>query len=280
MNKSKDCGPKMSFLVLFILLLQQHIISVIGDCSMHNYCNGHGTCLTATSVCVCYEGYGASTDITHYRAADCSARTCPNGLAWADVPTDSSTAHARAECSNRGTCDRSTGECTCFTGFTGAACDRSKCPNDCSGHGTCVSIKQMARMTNALPLSANTYYEGGNKTWDEDMSFGCVCDSKWTVGLGSGETQVPEWFGPDCSLRHCPSGDDPRTEADETDCEDVTADGSTSVGASGNLCHIDCSNRGLCDYSTGTCQCFNGYYGSKCDQTDTRAVYEVWNSHT
>jgi hypothetical protein len=270
----------MSFLVLFILLLQQHIIGVIGDCSMHNYCNGHGTCLTATSVCVCYEGYGASTDITHYRAADCSARTCPNGLAWADVPTDSSTAHARAECSNRGTCDRSTGECTCFTGFTGAACDRSKCPNDCSGHGTCVSIKQMARMTNALPLGANTYYEGGNKTWDEDMSFGCVCDSKWTVGLGSGETQVPEWFGPDCSLRHCPSGDDPRTEADETDCEDVTADGSTSVGASGNLCHIDCSNRGLCDYSTGTCQCFNGYYGSKCDQTDTRAVYEVWNSHT
>ena len=37
-------------------------------------------------------------------------------------------------------------------------------------------------------------------TWDEDMTYGCVCDSSWPVGLGSGETQEPEWFGADCSL--------------------------------------------------------------------------------
>ncbi len=86
------------------------------------------------------------------------------------------------------------------------------CPNDCSGHGTCVSLKQMARMSNALPLSANTFYEGsdadlngnsGGSTWDEDMIHGCVCDSSWAVGLGSGQKQQPEWFGPDCSLRTC-----------------------------------------------------------------------------
>ena len=29
------------------------------------------------------------------------------------------------------------------------------------------------------------------------------------VGLGSGETQEAEYFGADCSLLHCPSGDDP-----------------------------------------------------------------------
>jgi hypothetical protein len=38
-------------------------------------------------------------------------------------------------------------------------------------------------------------------TWDESKLFGCVCDSSWTVGLESGETQQAEWFGPDCSLR-------------------------------------------------------------------------------
>lgn len=38
-------------------------------------------------------------------------------------------------------------------------------------------------------------------TWDEDKVFGCVCDSSWAVGLGSGDTQEPEWFGPDCSYR-------------------------------------------------------------------------------
>ena len=31
-----------------------------------------------------------------------------------------------------------------------------------------------------------------------------------------------------------------------------------NAGASGNLCHVDCSNRGVCDYSKGTCTCFKG----------------------
>jgi hypothetical protein len=82
------------------------------------------------------------------------------GRAWADVPTSATTAHAYAECSNRGSCDRSSGTCTCFTGFTGPACNRMSCPNDCSGHGVCHSIKNMAKLSNALPLSANTNYEG------------------------------------------------------------------------------------------------------------------------
>jgi hypothetical protein len=29
------------------------------------------------------------------------------------------------------------------------------------------------------------------------MIYGCVCDSSWTVGLASGQTQQPEYFGPD-----------------------------------------------------------------------------------
>ena len=73
-----------------------------------------------------------------------------------------------------------------------------------------------------------TLYSGEEDTvtWDEEMIYGCVCDSAWEVGLDAGQTQEPEWFGPDCSLRHCPSGDDPVTLDDETDCSNVT---STSV---------------------------------------------------
>lgn len=194
----------MILLVFYVILLWLSLFTdlTISDCAMHNFCNGHGSCNEETSTCSCYEGWGALTDITFYRAPDCSARICPNGRAWADVPTSSKAAHNYIECSNRGSCNRKTGECTCFTGFTGSACDKTICPNDCSGHGVCVSLKQMARMSNALPLAPNTFYEGdvSGTTWDEDMIYGCVCDSSWSVGLGSGETQEPEWFGPDCSL--------------------------------------------------------------------------------
>ncbi|RYG68371.1 hypothetical protein EON64_05320 [archaeon] len=37
-------------------------------------------------------------------------------------------------------------------------------------------------------------------------------------------------------------------------------------GRSGNGCHIDCSNRGVCDHKTGTCQCFPGSWGAACDK--------------
>lgn len=127
---------------------------------MLNNCNGHGTCENTTSTCACYDGWGASTDVTFYRAPDCSLRSCPSDRAWADLPISATQAHQFMECSNRGVCDRSSGECKCFDGFTGNACQRSKCPNDCSGHGVCLSMKQLARMSAALPLGPNTYYEG------------------------------------------------------------------------------------------------------------------------
>ena len=41
--------------------------------------------------------------------ADCSLRKCPLGPAWADQATATDTAHALAECSNRGLCDRTAG---------------------------------------------------------------------------------------------------------------------------------------------------------------------------
>ena len=237
-------------------------------CAESNYCNGHGTCIISTSTCACFPGWGADTDIATIKMPDCSARTCPKGLAWADVPSASNSAHAYAECSNRGTCEPGTGKCQCFPGFSGDACQRTTCPNECSGHGRCMSMKQLATQSDALPLTSQTYQYTGSEsttTWDEEKIFGCLCDSAWTVGLGAGETQVPEWFGHDCSLKRCPSGNDPRTSADETDCGGVTADGGYGVGQTGNLCHVDCSNRGKCDHRTGTCQCFHGYIGEACE---------------
>jgi hypothetical protein len=32
---------------------------------------------------------------------------------------------------------------------------------------------------------------------------------------------------------------------------------------------MDCSGRGLCDYTTGSCKCFKGYYGERCESQTT-----------
>eukprot|EP01035_Chromulina_nebulosa_P025316 gene25316-33047_t len=69
---------------------------------------------------------------TNFQGADCSERICPFNS---------------AECSNRGTCDRSTGECSCMNGFTGSACDRLECNLNCNGGGICYSMKDLALKT-------------------------------------------------------------------------------------------------------------------------------------
>eukprot|EP00968_Pinguiococcus_pyrenoidosus_P002694 scaffold149_cov315-Pinguiococcus_pyrenoidosus.AAC.32 len=133
---------------------------------------------------------------------------------------------------------------------------------------------ELAYTTEALPLQASTTsYAGAERstTWDQSMIFGCVCDSSWPVGLASGQRQEPEWFGPDCSMRHCPSGNDPDTAADETNCQGVRPAGSPDAGAAGNLCQVDCSNRGICNHEIGECDCFTGYHGENCNQRSALA---------
>merc|ERR1711998_63924 len=191
-------------------------MDIDANCAMFSNCNSRGTCY-GSGQCACYDGWGSLTDVTTHRSADCATRTCPSGKAWVDIPTSANTAHAVRECSNQGICDRSSGNCKCNFGFTGDACQRIKCPTmsvdqECSGHGRCVSIKRMAGMTSAMPLSSGSNsYTGAEDTttWDEGMAYGCICDSSWTVGLGSGERQQSEWFGTDCSMKRCPTGNDP-----------------------------------------------------------------------
>ena len=64
---------------------------------------------------------------------DCKQRVYASGKAIADVPKSLKKAHDMTECSNRGICDRSSGERKCFHPFTGFACELMTFPNDCSG---------------------------------------------------------------------------------------------------------------------------------------------------
>jgi len=177
-----------------------------------NACSGHGSCGNF-DMCTCYR---------NWQAADCSQRTCPFDRAHVDTPkgdlnsdlaikkdagdrvvvvgstvypygtTESSFTHGTTsvghdymECSNKGLCDRTSGTCECFDGYDGVACQRASCPNDCSGHGICQSISEIASQN-----FGNVY-----ALWDKDATRGCVCDAGYD--------------GPDCSARMCKYGIDP-----------------------------------------------------------------------
>ncbi|RYY69276.1 hypothetical protein EON63_23860 [archaeon] len=115
-----------SHLALFLCCLALFLspLCAIVEQLCPNSCSGHGVCRPSVAgSCQCFPGY---------IGVDCSLRLCPSGKAWVDLPSADDIAHAEyAECSNMGTCDRSTGLCRCREGFTGAACDMSECPGPC-----------------------------------------------------------------------------------------------------------------------------------------------------
>eukprot|EP01039_Chlorochromonas_danica_P008650 gene8650-9531_t len=148
-----------------------------------NGCNGHGRCEAPGDKCTCYTDLNGEAVWT---GADCSLRACPKGYAWsAEVLVRNNDIHPWVECSNRGECDRDTGECICWAPFEGMACQRLRCFNDCNGRGLCLPMRTLAER-------AGRVYE---TPWDAMKIWGCACD----VGFR----------GPDCSLRECPSRPDP-----------------------------------------------------------------------
>jgi len=104
-----------------------------GAATCPNACSSNGIC-GAQDKCSCYQ---------NWQGADCSQRSCPFTLAWADTADGTNQAHYYAECGNKGTCDRKSGECKCFDGYEGKGCRRSTCPEGCSGHGTCEYIEEL-----------------------------------------------------------------------------------------------------------------------------------------
>lgn len=146
-------------------------------------------------VCQCYDNWGVG--LAH-DSGDCSDRICPFELAWVDTPDKNGNFHKYAECANRGICNRETAECQCFDGYEGKACQRTSCPNDCSGHGTCEYIEDMHFGATWNDFTPRGFVEDAKTfsytNWDHRKIRGCVCDATY------GDV--------DCSKRMCPYGND------------------------------------------------------------------------
>lgn len=169
------------FCVLLLCFLLIHNI-LANPCP--NDCNGHGRCHSPGRICKCFDGY---------TGGDCSELVCPFGLAWTDMATGIDQAHASSECSNMGTCSRSNGQCNCRTGWGGIACERKLCNTACGNVGKCQSMYYYAQTKDAGLGTIDAY----DTIWDANKVYGCNCDDQYK--------------GYDCSLRRCPTGDDPLT---------------------------------------------------------------------
>jgi len=226
--------------------------------------------------------------------------------------------HPERECSDQGLCDRATGLCSCFAGYTGSSCQRTTCPDDCSGHGTCRSNRDFAYdwaiakttqmhkkgATDHTELFKEIYFASYDEAWDSDKHWGCKCDAGYR--------------GPSCALVECPSYADPLDDKCDMASEDkavitnfqlqydapfgakgwedaysletgpagdgdeqatlqnsdynrhyiIDNNGRKVYGCYGSMSGQDCSGRGICDYSTGTCKCFSGYAGTACEKVE------------
>jgi len=190
-------------------------VIAFANAACDNACSGHGTC-NYEDICTCFPNWRLGGET----AGDCSDRVCPFDIAWVDTPSLNSdieltvdvaskgNAHRYAECSGRGLCDRETGLCGCFDGFTGDACQRTTCPNDCNGHGTCEFIEDLGYGANFGAYNDGSAFAKGffgekpqNFTgdiaavnFDAGKTRQCVCDAGYS--------------GADCSMRNCPFGND------------------------------------------------------------------------
>lgn len=184
--------------VLSLAVVAACFLAVV-DGACDNACSGHGDC-NYKDVCTCWQEWKMGDE----DGGDCSDRKCPSELAWVDNPDQNGLHHRYAECAGRGVCDRTTGECSCFDGFTGKACQRTTCPNDCSGHGRCEYIEDLPYATvwgdyfdgtsNLKGFGDRPVTFSADRYWDKHKTRGCVCDPRWT--------------DVDCSRRMCPRGTD------------------------------------------------------------------------
>merc|ERR1719272_2343356 len=199
---------------LALVILAAGVLGAQAVCP--NSCSGHGTC-NAYDECSCFDegksvyfGYlydtakgfnritntGADTATAEatgtlnrvfskgafvqkqWTGADCSLQTCSRGVSWTTAHQSNVCLHSDfVECSDQGLCDRSTGQCACFPGYEGAACQRTVCQNECFGHGICQSNVDFS--VDASIADTTSAYGRDKRylgAWDSGLHLGCKCD--------------------------------------------------------------------------------------------------------
>jgi hypothetical protein len=130
-------------------------------------------------------------------------------------------------CNNRGLCLDS-GKCSCNTGFSSS---------NGKGVNAIGTTDDCGYSASAPSACAGTTSCNGHGTCSGSALYRCTC--------------YEGFMGTDCSLRKCPKGvawwDEP------------TATNTAHA-------YVECSNRGICDRTAGSCTCMDGFEGEACER--------------
>jgi len=205
-------------------------------------CANHGTCDGSTNKCICDAGW---------QGVVCHKKSCGAIKKWVG---EVGAGHANtAECGGIGSCNYETGVCECdaYGVFTGASCQALSCPSagelalECNGTGYCRNLQELAAFafSEQKKLAGFTY----TSPWDAQSIFGCACKrapsvdnrfhSDYLAATSADERgaaheaplyyrgpyarAVTDFWGFDCALRRCPSGDNPATRFDRNEQQKI-----------------------------------------------------------
>jgi len=191
--------------------------------------------------------------------------------------------------------------CKCDPGYAGIGCEKRTCKKgndpltEYDSTGTSEkSDKQVISITTSGTLTGHfvlkfTDWRGETwKTWALDVAtVSSTAVKEALVGLPnlaipdvtvdvSGSTTAGLLITVTFTSSHTP-GPQNLLEIDYSACTDagcqpissgISHSDSVSVSRTagwGTAENVECSNRGSCDYETGICACFEGYYGESCD---------------
>lgn len=177
---------------------------------------------------------------------------------------------------------------TCALAAAAIGLATAACPNGCSGNGVCNEFDECT----CYDEGKSTYFgylydttkgynrikqdairaarlaQGGSSTYGYTETLREDQDRKFFAK----DAYIQKQFtGADCSQLTCPRGvswtanfKQDYTAPGETARTDTTA---PSHSACRHADFVECSDAGVCDRSSGACQCFEGYEGSACQRT-------------